>query len=43
MSVYTTAHVLLDCRKIRCEKFSCTAGSILTLLSLRFTSVMFNE
>ena len=43
MSVYAIAHVLSDCGKIRCEKFAYTAGSILTLSSLRFTSVMFNE
>jgi hypothetical protein len=35
MSVYTTAHVLSDCGKIRCEKFAYTAGSILTLPSLK--------
>jgi len=43
MSFHTDARVLSDCGKIRCEKFAYTAGSILTLSSLRFTSVMSNE
>jgi len=40
MSVYTVARVLADCGKIRCEKFAYTAGSSLSLSSLRFTSVI---